>query len=96
MNSVLGIVLGVVALLGAFAWIIVAISVVQLLILAPKGQKVAVYGKLGMWNMTDIRSIVGPAADPHIHAMKRAGIAFVACVLVGIGLGAILGALPQN
>ena len=96
MSTVLGIILGVVGLLGAFAWIIVAISVVRILMLAPKGQKVTVYGKLGWWNMTDIRAIVGPAADPHILAMKRGGIAFIACVLIGIGLGAILGAVTQN
>ena len=96
MSGTLGIVLGVVGLLGAFAWIIVAISVVQLLRLAPKGEKMRVYGKLGWWNFADIRTIVGPAADQHILAMKRGGIAFVACVVLGIGLGAILSALPQT
>ena len=96
MTGVLGIVIAVIGALGVFAWIIVAISVVQLLRLAPKGQKVRVYGKLGWWNMTDIRAIVGPAAEPHILAMKRAGIAFVVCVLVGIGLGALLGALSPT
>ncbi|MEO7222258.1 MAG: hypothetical protein ABIY37_07275 [Devosia sp.] len=96
MTGVLGIILAVIATLGLFAWIIVAISVVQILILAPKGQKLAVYGKLGWWNMTDIRTIVGPAADPHIRAMKRAGVAFIVCVVIGIGLGVILGALSQN
>jgi hypothetical protein len=96
MTGVLGIVIGVVGILGAFAWIIVAISVVQLLRLAPKGQKVSVYGKLGWWKFDDIRSIVGPAADPHIRAMKRGGIAFVACVVLGMGLGFVLGALPKT
>ncbi len=96
MTGVIEIILAVVAMLGVFAWIIVAISVVQLLRLAPKGQRVRVYGKLGWWNMADIRAIVGPAADPHIRAMKRAGIAFVACVVIGIGLGVILGAVSQT
>jgi hypothetical protein len=96
MSGILGIVLAVVALLGAFAWLIVAMSVIRLLILAPKGGKVAIYGKLGWWNFTDIRNIVGPAAEPHIQAMKRGGIAFVACALIAIGLGAILGAVSQN
>lgn len=92
----IGIILGVVALLGFFAWAIVAISVVQLLVLAPKGQKVAVYGKLGMWRMGDIRTIVGPGADPHIQAMKRAGVAFLVCVVIGMGLGVVQSALSQN
>ena len=92
----IGIILSVVAVLAVFSWIIVAISVVRILMLAPKGKKVAVYGNLGWGKFDDIRAIVGPAADPHIRAMKRAGIAFVACVLIGMGLGAILGALSQN
>ena len=96
MNSVPGIVLAVAAVLGAFAWLIVALSIIRPLILAPKGQKVAIDGKLGWWNFTDIRSIVGRAAEPHIQAMKRGGIAFVACALIAIGLGAILGAVSQN
>jgi hypothetical protein len=96
MSGVLGIIIAVVAVLGVFAWVIVATSVVQLLRLAPKGEKMTVYGKLGWWNFADIRTIVGPAAEPHLIAMKRGGIAFVACALIGIGLGAILGALSQT
>lgn len=96
MSGLIGIILAVVALLGVFSWIVVAISVVRILMLAPKGQKVAVYGKLGWWNMTDIRTIVGPAAEPHIRAMKRGGITFVACVAIGIGLGVAAGAMTPN
>lgn len=96
MSGVLGIILAVVALLAVFAWVIVAIAVVQILILAPKGQKMTVYGKLGWWNMADIRTIVGPAADPHIRAMKRAGIAFIVCAAIGVGLGVVAGAMSPK
>ena len=37
-----------------------------------------------------MRTIVGPAADPHIQAMKRGGIAFVVCALIGITVSYLL------
>ena len=90
------ILLGVLGTLAVFSWIIALISAIRVVGLAPKGQKLGVYGKLGWWKFDDIRAIVGPSGDQHIQTYQRAFVAFIACVLISIVGGGLLSAVAQN
>ena len=89
-------VLTVVAGLGFFSWVIAVISAIQLMRLAPKGQKLKIYGKLGWWQFDEIRKTVGPAAEQPIRVYQRAFVAFIGLVLVAMIAGTLLGGLSSS
>ena len=72
-----GTLLTVVAGLGFFAWVIAVFAAIQLVRLAPKGEKLKTYGKLGWWQFDEIRKTIGPAADQPIRVYQRAFIAYI-------------------
>jgi hypothetical protein len=86
------IVLTVVAALGFFAWGIAVLSAIRIVSLAPKGQRLSTYGKVGWWQFAEIRQSLGPDVDPYIRAYQRAFIAFIGLVLVAMVAGTLLGA----
>jgi hypothetical protein len=92
----LSVVIGVLGLFAVFAWGLAVISAIRIVRLAPAGQRLSTYGQLGWWRFDRIRTLVGPAADPHIQTYQRAFFAFFICVLASIAVGALLSATAQN
>ena len=88
--------LTIVAAMGFFAWGIAVLSAIRIVSLAPKGQKLSVYGKVGWWQFAEIRAALGPGVDPHIRAYQRAFIAFIGLVLFAMIVGTLLGDTAQN
>jgi hypothetical protein len=88
--------LTLVAALGFFAWGIAVLSAIRIVSLAPRGQKLGIYGKVGWWQFGEIRQRLGPDVEPHIRAYQRAFIAFIGLVLFAMVVGTLLGATAQN
>jgi hypothetical protein len=84
-----GVFVGVIALFAVVAWIIAVISAIRIVGLAPKGQRIRNYVRLGWWQFADIRADLGPAADIPIRTYQRAFLAFFACILAGMVFGII-------
>ena len=89
------IVLSVLAALGFFAWGVAVLSAIRIVSLAPKGQKLSIYGQVGWWQFDKIRAALGPDADPHIRAYQRAFLAFIGCVLIAMVAGTLFAAQAQ-
>lgn len=85
-----GIVVGVVGLLAVFSWIVAVIAAIQVVRLAPKGERMRTYGRLGWWQFAQIRADLGEAVSPHITAYQRAVAAFLFLVIAGIAVGMFL------
>lgn len=85
----------VLAALGFFAWGIAIISAVRIVAAAPKGERLGTYGKIGWWQFAEIRHALGPSVDPHIRAYQRAFITFIACVVLAMIAGTLLGMQAQ-
>ena len=92
----IGVVISVLGLFAIFAWGLAVISAIQIVRLAPEGQRLRTYGRLGWWRFDDIRAATGPAVDPHIRTYQRAFIAFIVCVLASILVGGLLSVTAQN
>ena len=90
------IVLTIMAALGFFAWGIAVLSAIRIVSLAPKGERVRTYGKIGWWQFAEIRENLGPAVEPHIRAYQRAFIVFLTLVILAMIAGTLLGATAQN
>ena len=90
------IVITVVAALGFFAWGIAVLSAFRIVSLAPKGQRLGIYGKVGWWQFGEIRAALGPQVDPHIRAYQRAFLVFIGLVVLAMVVGTLLGATAQN
>ena len=84
-----GIFVGIIGLFAVMAWIVAVISAIRIVGLAPKGQKIRNYVRLGWWQFAAIRQDLGPAADLHIRTYQRAFIAFFACILAGMIFGIV-------
>jgi len=93
---VITIVLTIMAALGFFAWGIAVLSAIRIVSLAPKGERVRTYGKIGWWQFAEIRESLGPAVEPHIRAYQRAFIVFLTLVILAMIAGTLLGATAQN
>ena len=73
--------------IGAFAmlsWLVAVIQAIQIVSLAPKGERLGSYFALGWWKFGQIEAKAGPAAVPHIKIYQRAVIAFLAFVILGL------------
>ena len=90
------ILIGVAGLLVVMAWIIAIISAVQIVGLAPKGEKLRTYGQLGWWQFDKIRATIGPAADLPIRTYQRAFMVFIVIVILGAVAGVLLGGQAQT
>ena len=90
------ILLGVMVLLVAVAFLVAVTAAVQIVALAPRGQKLTTYGQLGWWQFDKIRATIGPAADLPIRTYQRAFIVFMVIVVLAAVGGTLLGAQAQN
>ncbi len=92
----IGVVIGVLGLFAVFAWGVAVLSAIQIVRLAPAGQRMRAYGQLGWWQFDKIRAVTGGAADPHIRTYQRAFVAFIFCVLAGFVIGGLMSVIAQN
>ncbi len=90
------ILIGVAGLMVVMSWIVALVSAIQIVSLAPKGQKLRTYGQLGWWQFDKIRATVGSAADLPIRTYQRAFIAFLTLVILGAVAGVFLGGQAQT
>lgn len=91
-----GIVAWVLMLLAVFSWVIAVIAAIQVVRLAPKGQRLRTYGQLGWWRFDDIRNALGEAVSPHIMTYKRAVVAFLVLIVAGLVLASLVSTQIQN
>ncbi len=81
--SLLPILIGIAGLLVIGTWALAIMSAMQIVSLAPEGEKFKVYGQLGWWQFDKIRAAVGPAAEQPIRTYRRAFIVFIVIVILG-------------
>ena len=62
---------------------------INLIRLAPKGQRMRTYNRLSMWNFGQIRADIGPAAEPHLRMMRRGVYAFAAALAAVLAIAAV-------
>lgn len=77
---------GVIGLFASLSWIIAVIQAIRIVQMAPKGQKLGSYFALGWWKFDQIEAKAGPASAPVLQTYKRAVIAFLAFVILGVVL----------
>lgn len=89
--NLLPILIGVLGLLVVVAWIVAVMAAIQIVNLAPRGEKIRTYGQLGWWQFDKIRATIGPAAELPIRTYQRAFIVFIVIVILGAAGGVLLG-----
>ena len=92
----LSILIGILGLFAVVAWVVAVMSAIQIVRLAPAGEKLRTYGRLGWWKFDAIRQQIGAAVDLPIRSYQRSFVAFFICVLASIVIGGLLGVTAQN
>ena len=82
----MSILLGVIALFAILSLVVAAIQAVAILRLAPAGERLGSYMLLGWWKFGQLEQKAGPAAAEHIAIYKRAAIAFIVFIVLGVAL----------
>ena len=77
---------GVLGLFAVLSWIIAVIQAIRIVQLAPQGEKLGSYFALGWWKFDQIQAKAGPASAPVLQTYKRAVIAFLVFVILGVVL----------
>ena len=80
MGALIHVVLFAAALIAFIAWAIAVLNAMNITSLAPPGEKLATYFKLGMWKFAEIEALLGPAVKPHLMRYKRAFLVFFAVI----------------
>ena len=92
----ISIAIGILGLFAVVAWVVAVMSAIQIVRLAPAGERLRTYGRLGWWRFDAIREQIGGAADQPIRSYQRAFVAFFICVLASIVIGGLLSVTAQN
>jgi hypothetical protein len=82
----MSILLGVIALFAILSLVVAAIQAVAIVRLAPAGERLGSYMLLGWWKFGQLEKKAGPAAAEHIAIYKRAAIAFIVFIVLGVAL----------
>jgi len=82
----MSILFGVIGVFAVLSWVVAVIQAIQIVSLAPKGERLASYFALGWWKFGQIQAKAGPAAAPHIRIYQRAVGAFLVFVILGVVL----------
>jgi hypothetical protein len=82
----MSILLGVIALFAILSLVVAAIQAVAIVRLAPAGERLGSYMLLGWWKFGQLEQKAGPAAAEHIAIYKRAAIAFIVFIVLGVAL----------
>lgn len=80
----MSILFGVIGVFAMLSGVVAVIQAIQIVSLAPKGEKLGSYFALGWWKFGRIEAKAGPAAVPHVRIYQRAVIAFLAFVILGL------------
>src|SRR5215217_604577 len=90
------ILVGVIGLFAILSWVVAVIQALQIVRLAPKGERLGSYFALGWWKFDKIEAMAGPASVPHLQIYKRAVAAFLVFVVLGVVLsGWMASQIPQ-
>jgi hypothetical protein len=82
----MSILLGVIALFAILSLVVAAIQAVAIVRLAPAGERLGSYMLLGWWKFGQLEQKAGPAAAEHIAIYKRAAVAFIVFIVLGVAL----------
>ena len=80
------ILLGVTALFAILSLIVAAFQAVAIVRLAPASERLGSYMLLGWWKFGQLEQKAGPAAASHVNIYKRAAIAFLIFIVLGVAL----------
>lgn len=80
------ILLGVIALFAVLSLIVAVMQGAAMVRLAPSSARLGSYMLLGWWKFSQLEKRAGPAAAPHLMIYKRAAIAFLLFVVLGVVL----------
>ena len=86
MGTLIHVVLFVAALAAFGAWSLAALATLNVVNLAPKGEKLSAYYQLGMWRFSDLEAKLGTGVTPHITHYKRAFYVFIAVIAAIVAL----------
>ena len=78
------ILLGVIALFALLALVLAVVEAVAIVRTAPAGEQLGPYFALGWWKFGQIEAKAGAGAAQHVAIYKRAAIAFVVFVILGL------------
>ncbi len=82
----MSVLLGVVLLFAVLSLIAAAVQAKAMVRLAPAGERLASFMPLGWWKFRQLESKAGPAASAHVSIYKRAVIAFLVFLVLGLVL----------
>ena len=82
----MSILLGVIALFAILSLVVAAIQAVAIVRLAPASERLGSYMLLGWWKFGRLEQKAGPAAAEHLAIYKRAAIAFIVFIVLGVAL----------
>jgi protein-S-isoprenylcysteine O-methyltransferase Ste14 len=82
----MNVLLGVIALFAILSLVAAAIQAAAMVRLAPAGEKLGSFMFLGWWKFGQLEAKAGPAAAQNLNIYKRAVIAFLVFVVLGITL----------
>ena len=93
----MSVLLGVVLLFALLSLVLAVVQAVAVARLAPAGERIASFFPLGWWKFRQLEAKAGPAAEGPLSVYKRAVIAFVVFVLLGLILsGWVVNQAPSN
>lgn len=78
------ILLGVIALFAILAFALAVMQAIAIVRLAPAGERLASYFALGWWKFGEIEARAGAGAAQHVAIYKRAAIAFIVFIIMGL------------
>ncbi|QQR35012.1 hypothetical protein JI749_11560 [Devosia oryziradicis] len=82
----MSILLGVIALFAILSLVVAAIQAIAIVRLAPASERLGSYMLLGWWKFGQLEQKAGPAAAEHLAIYKRAAIAFIVFIVLGVAL----------
>ncbi len=82
----MSILLGVIALFAILSLVVAVMQAVAIVRLAPASERLGSYMALGWWKFGQLEQKAGPAAGPHLAIYKRAAIAFITFIVLGVAL----------
>jgi hypothetical protein len=77
------------ALIAFIAWAMAVLAALNVVQLAPKGEKLTSYFRLGLWRFADLEATIGPQVTPHLIRYKRAFLVFFAVIVAIIALSSL-------
>jgi hypothetical protein len=89
MGALIHVVMFGAVLIAFIAWAIAALAALNVVSLAPKGEKLSVYFQLGLWRFAALEARLGAAVRPHLIRYRRAFFVFFAVIGAIIVLSAV-------